>query len=175
MNYIKQLLGVAALATMAMSSVGKADDATFFALYDQVNSADIEIAELGVIKGNSVELRRVAAMILRDHAGVRQMARDIAADNGITYDLPADKDMAATHAENVARLSQLEGAAFDEAYLQLEVPFHRGASEAVRNTFIPSVENDEFREHLEAVLPHFEHHLSATIEAAQALGYQVTE
>ena len=64
----------------------------------------------------------------------------------------------------------LEGPAFDAAYLQHEVPFHRNASLAVRDKLVPSVQTVEFKMHLQTVLPHFQHHLDLTIEAAKKLG-----
>lgn len=150
-----------------------AADAPFFAIYDQVNQADIEIAQLGAIKGHSEDVRRVASTILRDHAAVQQMARDIATDNGVTYDGIVDEGLASSHAATLAALSDLEGPAFDAAYLRHEVPFHRNASLAVRDQLVPSVQTEEFKTHLETVLPHFEHHLRLTVEAAETLGVAV--
>ncbi len=148
-------------------------DAALFAIYDQVNQADIEIAQLGAIKGHSEDVRRVASTILRDHSAVQQMARDIAADHGVSYDGIIDDGLATSHAKALEALTALEGPAFDVAYLQHEVPFHRNASLAVRDQLVPSVQTEEFKTHLEAVLPHFEHHLNMTLEAAETLGVVV--
>ncbi len=148
-------------------------DAKFFALYDQVNQADIEIAQLGAINGHSEEVRRVASTILRDHAAVQQMARDIAADHGVKYEGIKDDAIALSHSSALEALSNLKGHAFDAAYLRHEVPFHRNASLAVRDALVPSVETEEFKEHLKAVLPHFEHHLQMTIKAAEQLNIAV--
>ncbi len=148
-----------------------AGDSAYFAAYDQVNSADVEIAELGAVKGHSPEVRKLAVMVLRDHSGVRQAARDIAQDHGISYTVPTDNEFATTHAATLERLSGLNGEAFDKAYLKHEAAFHADAMNAVRQTLIPSVQTPEFRDHLTTVLPHFEHHLSSTLATADALGY----
>lgn len=148
-------------------------DANFFAIYDQVNQADIEIAQLGTIKGHSEEVRRVASTILRDHASVQQMARDIAADHGISYEGIIDDTLATSHADTLATLSKLDGYAFDAAYLRHEIPFHQNASLAVRNQLVPSVQTEEFKTHLEAVLPHFEHHVQMSLDAAKTLNIAV--
>lgn len=150
-----------------------ADDAALFAAYDQVNSADIEIAELGAIKGESPEVRALAVMVLRDHATVRQMARDIAEDSGIKYTVPTDNDSAVQHKATRERLQSLDGAAFDRAYLAHEAQFHTAAIKAVKTALIPGAKSEEFRNHLKAVLPGFEHHLNATLETAKALGYEI--
>ena len=177
-NSVHRLAMVLCLAAAVFSGgatnvlAGANSDAALFATYDQVNSADIEIAELGVIKGASKEVRTVAAMVLRDHAAVRQMARGIAGHAGIEYAVPTDNETAKSHRATLERLGNLEGAEFDQAYLAHEAPFHRNAADAVRTVLIPGAKTPAFRAHLEAVLPHFEHHLNATLEAARALGYQ---
>jgi putative membrane protein len=165
-----------ALCTGLLAGSAFADsaaDAPFFAIYDQVNQADIEIAQLGAIKGYSEDVRRIAATILRDHAAVQQMARDIAADNSVSFEGIVDDSLASSHAATLEKLSALEGPAFDEAYLQHEVPFHRNASLAVRDQLVPAVQTEEFKTHLETVLPHFEHHLRLTLDAAEKLGVPV--
>jgi len=164
---------VIATALVLAGAVAHADDTALLATYDQVNSADIETAELGAINGHSAKVRALAVMVLRDHAGVRQMARDIAAAAGVTYDLPANADMLADHKAAIARLSALQGTAFDAAYLQHESTFHTAAIDAVKQVLIPTAETSEFRDHLEAVLPAFEHHLAVTLETARALGYEI--
>lgn len=172
---LKNTLAVALCSGLlaAPALADPAADAPLFAIYDQVNQADIEIAQLGAIKGHSENVRRIASTILRDHAAVQQMARDIAADHGVSYDGIIDDGLATSHAAALKALSALEGPAFDAAYLQHEVPFHRNASQVVRDQLVPAVETDEFKTHLETVLPHFEHHLSLTIEAADALDVAV--
>ena len=148
-------------------------DAPFFAIYDQVNQADIEIAQLGAIKGHSEEVRRVATTILRDHVAVQQMARGIAVDHDINFDDIIDDELAAAHDAALKKLLGLNGPAFDTAYLQHEVPFHRNASLAVQEQLVPAVQTEAFKTHLETVLPHFQHHLNMTIKAAEKLGIAV--
>lgn len=161
------------LLVASPTHAGSDEQAAFFATYDQVNTADIEVAELGVINGVSREVRTVAAMVLRDHSAVRQMARDIAKQAGISYKIPTDSKAVKTHKAVMAKLQGLKGAAFDKAYLVHESAFHRRAADAVRDVLIPAVTVAAFKKHLETVLPHFEHHYQATVEAAKALGYDV--
>ena len=164
---------ISVLALGSATFAGQSKQAEFFATYDQVNTADIEVAELGVINGASREVRKVAAMVLKDHSAVRQMARDIARQAGITYKVPSNSVAAKTHKSVMAKLRGLKGAAFDKAYLEHESKFHRRAADAVRDVLIPSVKVAAFKKHLETVLPHFEHHYRATVEAAKALGYKI--
>src|SRR6185503_14307885 len=82
---------VLALAVAAGGPSARAatlDDTAIFAIYDQVNGFDIETATLGAVHGQSREVRALAAMVLRDHSMVRQMARDLAQRLGVAYDVP---------------------------------------------------------------------------------------
>ena len=173
MKSITRTAMAATVLVIASAGSALAGDADLFAAYDQVNSADIEIAELGAVKGESRKVRALAAMVLRDHATVRQMARDIAEDSGVKYTVPTDNDSAVHHQVTRERLEGLDGEAFDRAYLIHEAQFHAAAIEAVRTGLIPSAMSAEFREHLQAVLPGFEHHLDVTLETAKALGYEI--
>ena len=80
------------------------DDAALFAIFDQVNTFDIETATLGAEKGQSRGVRALAAMVLRDHSAVRQMARDLAKTQGVQYDVPTDDEPARAHAKALAEL-----------------------------------------------------------------------
>ena len=152
------------------SQAGATSDADLFAAYDQVNTADIEVARLGAIKGSTEALRTLAAMVLHDHTMVRQIARDMAGSLKIAYEVPTDNELAKSHAEVIARLSKLEGPAFDRAYLAHELPFHLAAVKAVREILIPQAKSPKLRAHLNSVLPHFEMHIDATRSTAEALG-----
>jgi putative membrane protein len=149
------------------------DDAAIVAIYNQVNSIDIETALLGEVMGYSEDVRALARMVANDHTGVRQAAHDLALDIGVTPDLPAARAAAAqAHYKTIADLRTKSGAGFDQAYLLHEIAFHDAAAKAVRTVLLPAAKSPELKAHFEAVLPHFEHHLAETIRVAKKLGYQ---
>jgi putative membrane protein len=139
------------------------NDAQILAIYVQVNTFDIETALLGRAQARSASLQTLAAHIASDHAGVRQGAYDLAAQCGVTLELPAARTSEAIdHGKTLVRLLALDGDAFDKAYLQYELAFHRAAIDAVRSALLPAAHCAALRAHLEGVLPAFEHHLAMT-------------
>ena len=55
-------------------------------------------------------------------------------------------------------LQGLNGAAFDRAYAENELAYHREVNDAVRNTLIPSASNPELKNLLQQGLKIFEGH-----------------
>ncbi len=155
---------------VADADSSKLNDKTIFSIYDQVNGFDVETATLGAVKGNSEDVRALAAMVLRDHSGVIQMTRGLARQLKISYDVDGDNDSAKQHASTLAQLKAKEGKAFDRAYLQHEIKFHRSAIDAVNNTLLPAIENTQLKKLVKAVLPGFEHHLAETMRVSKKLG-----
>ena len=174
MKILSILLAAALMAVVInQANADPTAEAKFFAAYDAVNSQDIETAELGAVQGASPEVRALAVMVLRDHSGVRQMARDIAAQSGVVYALPKAAVESDDHLAAMAKLKGLEGRTFDEAYLKQEVAFHRSAIAAVKSALVPNVATAAFKQHLLDVLPAFEHHLMETTATAKKFGVEV--
>ncbi len=169
----RALLPVIMVAGIGFGGAAQASDAELLAVYDAVNTVDIESAELGAVKGNAAAVRSLAVMVLRDHSAVRQMARDIAEDANITYEAAAGVALVDDSRANLEKIAKLEGAAFDAAYLAHEAKFHEAAIGAVKTVLLTSTELDAFRDHLNAVLPGFQHHLNQTLEVAETLGYEL--
>lgn len=160
------------LVTACSAGEDTLSDAQIYAIYDQVNGFDIETAGLGAVKGHSPEVRKLAVMVLRDHSAVRQMARDIAADEKISYRIDEQSDGAKAHRQAMAGLKSKSGEAFDRAYLAHEEVFHTEAIAAIRTVLLEETESEAFKAHMRAVLPGFEHHLAETIRVAKELGYR---
>jgi putative membrane protein len=75
--------------------------------------------------------------------------------------LPGERDLAAVeHGKAMTQLLSLSGEAFDKAYAQNEVAFHRSAIEAVRKTLLPAATCPALKAHFNDVLPALEHHLA---------------
>ena len=57
-----------------------------------------------------------------------------------------------------AELSKLNGAAFDKAYIDNEVAYHKTVNDALQNTLIPSASNQELKDLLTTGLKIFQGH-----------------
>jgi putative membrane protein len=147
------------------------DDATIVAIFDAANTADIETGGLAAERGHSKEVRDFGAMLVRDHKMVRQQGRDLAKKLGVTPTPPKNDAAASDHAAAMTRLRALHGAAFDHAFLQHEVAFHKAVIDAVQTTLLPAIKNAEVKTLVVTVAPAFQAHMLA----AQNLDKQLAE
>jgi putative membrane protein len=163
---------VAASHTSPPAAARTLDDAMIFAIFDEVNAADIWTARLGAKKCHAQEVCELARMVASDHEQVQQMMRDLARKFAITPVPPDSDSNAQDHAKAIALLQDKSGAEFDRAYLLHEIEFHTAAINAVRQTLLPTIQNGEFKALVQKVLPGLEHHLAETAEVAHKLGYK---
>jgi putative membrane protein len=100
-------------------------------------------------------------MLVQAHEQVRQLGRDLAKRLGVTPTPPANDKAPKDHADALARLGKMRGAAFDRAFLQHEVNFHAAVIDAVTKTLLPAIKNAELRDLVVKVAPAFESHRAA--------------
>jgi putative membrane protein len=137
------------------------DDATIVAIFDGANTADIESGGLAVKRGASKEVREFGAMLVRDHKQVRQQGRDLAKKLHVTPTAPKPDQGALDHAAAMKHLRTLHGKAFDHAFLQHEVAFHKAVIDAVTSTLLPAIQNAEVKALVVKVAPAFQAHMLA--------------
>lgn len=140
---------------------GKLDDPTIVAIFDAANTWDMETSALGEKKGTTKEVRDLATMFVHDHRGVRQQGRDLAKQLGVTPTPPKDFAMAKDHAAAMKKLEGLSGKAFDKAYLENEVAYHKAVIDAVTTTLLPALKNAEVKDLVTKVAPAFKAHQDA--------------
>ena len=150
-----------AVASPAAAQAAKLDDPTIVAIFDAANSWDVETGTMAEKKGTTKEVRDYGEMIARDHKAVRQMGRDLAARLGVTPTPPKNFGMAKDHAAAVSQLQAANGKAFDRAFLQHEVAFHKAVIDAINTTLLPSLQNEEVKNLVKKVAPAFQAHMAA--------------
>jgi len=149
------------LARPAAAQSSSLDDPTIVAIFDAANSWDMETGALAAKKGTTKEVRDFGEMIARDHKAVRQMGRDLATKLGVTPTAPKNFGMARDHAAALKTLESSQGKAFDRAFLQHEVAFHKAVIDAINTTLLPSLKNDEVKALVKKVAPAFNAHMMA--------------
>ena len=137
------------------------DDATIVAIYDAANTADIETGELGAKMGSTQKIRDFGTMLATAHRGARQQGRDLAKKLGVKPTPPKDDTSAKDHADVMKRLSTLKGTAFDRAFLEHEIAYHKAVIAAVQNTLLPAIQNAELKALVVKVAPVFVAHQQA--------------
>jgi putative membrane protein len=162
---IRRIIAFTSLATpggltaAALNAQSKAiDDATIVAIVDAANTYDIETGALAEKKSKNHEIHEFAEMLQRDHKAVRKQDRDLAASLKVTPTPPADFPLAKAHADAMAKLRSLSGAAFDRAFLQNEVDFHNAVINAVTTTLLPATQNAQLKDLETKVAPAFVAH-----------------
>jgi putative membrane protein len=150
-----------AVASPAAAQAAKLDDPTIVAIFDAANSWDVETGTMAEKKGSTKEVRDYGEMIARDHKAVRQLGRDLAAKLGVTPTPPRNFGMAKDHAAAVSQLQAANGKAFDRAFLQHEVAFHKAVIDAINTTLLPSLQNEDVKSLVKKVAPAFQAHMAA--------------
>jgi putative membrane protein len=134
-----------------------AADKTFFTRAAESDHKEIALAQLAQQKGNSAEVKALAARIEKDHRQTSQELTTMAQSKSVT--LPA----APTHDAHMAKFEKLEGAAFDRAYSSMMVQDHTNAialfSRAAKS------KDAEVRAFAEKTLPALREHLRMSKEA----------
>jgi putative membrane protein len=159
--FVALSLGSLAATRPAPTRAPALDDPTIVAIFDAANTWDMETGALAEKKGTTKEVRDYGAMLARDHAAVRQMGRDLAAKLHVTPTPPKDFGMAKDHAAAMTSLQAAQGKAFDRAFLQHEVAFHRTVIDAINTTLLPSLHNEEVKDLVKKVAPAFDAHMQA--------------
>ena len=146
---------------VATAQAAKLDDPTIIAIFDAANTWDMETGALAAKKGTTSEVREFGAMLERDHKVVRQQGRDLVQKLGVHPTPPKDFAMAKDHASAMSTLRSRSGKAFDRAFLEHEVAFHKAVIDAVTTTLLPALENAEARALVTKVAPAFQAHMAA--------------
>lgn len=120
---------------------------------------DIEAAKLAKKKSKNKEVLDFAADMQRDHEAVNQQALDLVKKLKVTpQDNDTSKALTKAAEDERAKLAKLDGAAFDKAYIENEVAYHKQVNGALESLLIPSAQNAELKSLLETGLKLFQGH-----------------
>ena len=120
---------------------------------------DIEAAKLATGKSTNKEVLDFANSMVRDHEAVNTQALDLVKKLNVTpEDNDTSKALAQAATAKRAELAKLDGAAFDKAYVENEVAYHKQVNGALETVLIPSAQNAELKSLLETGLKVFQGH-----------------
>ncbi len=145
-------------------------------LYLQANRFEVETAELGAQRGTATDVKKHGEMVAKDHRGVIETFEGLVSMSHIKpVESSAAKKAAAKHKTKIAELKKLSGAEFDRAYIAQVGANHRAVIQALKNVLLPATRHAAIKKHFNDMLPAFEHHLAATLEAAKTLNVTIPE
>ena len=156
--------GLAAVMLLATAMVpaqaaDKPSDAQIAHIAYTAGDLDIKAAELALEKSKNDGVREFANDMVRDHKAVNDKALALVKKLNVTpEDNDTSKGLAKGSADKQAELGKLAGAAFDKAYDDNEVAYHKTVNDALKTTLIPSTTNAELKSLLETGLKIFTGH-----------------
>jgi putative membrane protein len=160
------LTPVAALAQSA-----KPNDAQIAHIAYTAGVLDITAAKQALAKSRNAEVKAFATEMVRDHQAVNDKALALVKKLNVT---PEDNatSQALTKAADAkhAELDKLSGAAFDKAYVENEVAYHKTVNGALKDTLIPDAQNAELKSLLQTGLTLFTAHQQHAEHLAMSLG-----
>jgi putative membrane protein len=120
---------------------------------------DVEAAKLAITKSKNKDVVAFANDMLRDHEEVNKQALALVKKLNVTpEDNPTSQALSKAAADERTKLASLEGAAFDKAYVDNEVAYHKQVNGALESLLIPSASNGELKGLLETGLKIFQGH-----------------
>lgn len=131
---------------------------------------DIAAAKQALQKSHNKDVRAFAEEMARDHAAVNQQALALVKKLGVMPENnPTSESLSKNAAAELKTLAAFKGSAFDKAYIDNEVAYHKAVNGALSSTLIPSAQNAELKSLLETGLKLFQSHQAHAEHLAQSL------
>ncbi len=131
---------------------------------------DVKAGQLALEKSQNKAVRAFASDMVRDHKAVNDKALALVKKLNVTpEDNGTSKALSDQAAQKHDELSKLSGTAFDKAYVENEVAFHKTVDGALETTLIPSSSNSELKGLLQTGLKIFQGHLAHAEHLASTL------
>jgi putative membrane protein len=150
------LLGI---ATAAADAAAKPTDAQIAHIAYTAGLLDIESGKQALQESRNPQVVAFARQMVADHTSVNNQALALANELHVTpEDNPTSQTLAKQADATRNKLASLDGAAFDKAYVENEVAFHKTVNTALSGTLIPDAQNPELKALLKNGLNLFEAH-----------------
>ncbi len=125
------------------------------------NQIDIDFASIAKQKSKDAAVVEFAKTMERDHKAVIAQAAALAKKLGVTpKNNEVSKGLLSGAEKTKKSLMAKSGAAFNKAYIDNEVAYHKSVISAVESLLIPETENSELKQLLENVVPALKAHLA---------------
>lgn len=123
------------------------------------DNIDIRYAHLALALSTNPAIHKFAESMIRDHTAVNEQALALLKKlNAEPKDNFLSQQLMVGARTKTDELSKLRGPAFDKAYAENELAYHKAVNDLVGNAFIPNIENAEVKSLFEAGLKIFQAH-----------------
>ncbi|ANM08161.1 hypothetical protein AMC78_PD00653 (plasmid) [Rhizobium phaseoli] len=160
---LKQIFGAALIAaslgTVSLAADAKPTDPQIAHIAYTAGQIDVTAAEQALKKSKNAEVIEFANTMERDHKAVNDQALALVKKLKVTpEDNKISQSLSAQASKELKTLEALDGAAFDKAYVENEVAYHKSVNSALSTVLIPSAQNKELKSLLETGLTLFKQH-----------------
>ena len=147
------------LATAVAEPAAKPTDPQIAHIAYTGGQLDIEAAKQALQKTKNPQVLAFAQQMVGDHTSVNNQALALVKKLNVTpEDNPTSQTLTKQADVTRNKLSSLDGAAFDKAYVDNEVSYHKTVNTALSGTLIPDAQNPELKAVLQSGLTLFEAH-----------------
>lgn len=151
---------VSFLAPTFAQEIPKLSDAEIASVAVVANQNDINFANIALKKSKDPQVIEFAKTMITDHQSVINMAVALVTKLKVTpKDNAVSKQYLANAKTTMNMLNSKSGKAFDKAYVDNEVTYHKAVIAAVNTVLIPQAKNAELKALLEKVVPILNTHL----------------
>ena len=131
---------------------------------------DVDAGKQALDKSKNEAVRAFAQQMVGDHTAVNEQALALVKKLNVTpEDNPTSKTLTQQAEATRNKLANLDGAAFDKAYVDNEVAYHKTVNTALSDTLIPDAQNAELKALLQKGLTLFQTHQKHAEELASQL------
>jgi len=167
---IASVASVQAQTPPAASPAPAINDAQIAHIAYTAGVIDVTAAKQALQRSHNRAVRAFAEEMQRDHTAVNEQALALVKKLGVTpQDNPTSQSLASGAADEQKKLATLSGSAYDKAYVDNEVAYHKTVNGALSGTLIPSAQNAELKSLLETGLKLFQSHQMHAEHLAQSL------
>ena len=157
------------MAAPAIAADGPTDPQIAHIAYT-AGAIDIAAAKQAVARSHNKAVRSFAQEMVRDHQAVNDKALALVKKLHVTpQDNPTSDALSKQAKATLDKLSHLSGSAYDRAYVDNEVAYHKTVNGALEKTLIPSAKNGELKSLLETGLTLFREHQAHAEQVAKGL------
>ncbi len=169
MKNIKIISNIAPVAILSMlitssawsqQAASKLSDPEVASVAVVANQIDIGYAQIAKTKSKDAEVLKFAETMINDHNAVLEKAGALVKKLGVTpKDNDVSKKLLADAKKTREMLESKSGEAFNKAYVDNEVAYHKTVIDAVEGLLIPETDNAGLKSLLQEVLPALKAHL----------------
>jgi putative membrane protein len=153
------ILALALSSTAFAKEESKINDAQIAHIAYTAGQIDIAAGKQALAKSKDAAVQAFAEEMVRDHTAVNDKALALVKKLGVTPEAnPTSAALSDGAAKKLTDFNKLTGAAFDRAYIENEVAYHKTVNGALSATLIPYAKNGELKQLLETGLKLFQEH-----------------